>query len=189
MSRYSSRYFKLSRIPVVGDFLKKHRLAEMIVLGIIIVIYMGVQVQRYYQRKELVDSCTVTVTGQIVDTQSKYRRHRGPQYRGVVEFEVDGKKYTAHTAWQKTALIARKPLTVWYDPSDPSRNCTDDTRDPSQNLVGMQMLLGLMLVIDIIIIIAEAKRRSSVDLTGNSAAAGGGDNPYSQPKGYEDIFK
>lgn len=177
--------WSLSDIPFVRDFIKKHTRLVFAICAVVALIYGINRYMDYQEKVKIVEACTAETQGEVVSTQTKngLSSRRRTKYRGVVEFEVDDKKYTAYTAWQTTALVARKKVTVYYDPSDPSRNCTENTNSSAEN-IGALVAFGLFVLLVIIIIIDYYnKQKKRKDPLANAAV-----NTIEQPD-YDDIFK
>ena len=180
------RGWSLSDIPAVRKFVKEHTRLVFAILAVLAVIYGIDRYVRYQEKVKLVEACTAQTQGEVVRTETKNRlsSRRSTKYRGVVEYEVDGKKYTAHTSWQTTALVARKKVVVNYDPNDPSRNYTENTNSDAEN-TGMIIAVCLFLLLVVIIVIDTVKRRREQN---DPLASAPPQNDIKQPD-YDDIFK
>ena len=178
------RRYTITDIPAVRKFIKEHTKLCLVILAVLAVLYGVSRYVNYRERVKIVEACTAQTQGEVVRSESKngLSSRKMTKYRGVVEFEVDGKKYTAYTAWQTTALVARKKVTVFYDPNDPSRNCTD-TRTEEQSY-GAAIAVGLFLLVVVILLIDRYKRQNPKKDPLENAPV----NTIEQPD-YDDIFK
>ena len=180
------RHYGITDIPAVKKFIREHTRLTFAILAVIALIYGINRYLNYQERVKLVEACTAQTQGEVVSTETKNRlsSRRSTRYRGVVEFEVDGKKYTAHTAWQATALVARKKVTVYYDPNDPSRNCTENTNSGYEN-IGMIVAFSLFVLLIAIIAIDYYKKQKQKN---DPLASAPVQNDIKQPD-YDDIFR
>ena len=177
--------YTLSDIPAVRKFIKEHTRLCCVILALVAVVYGINRYLRYQEKQKIIAAATAQTQGEVVRSESKngLSSRKMTKYRGVVEFEVEGKKYTAYTAWQTTALVARKQVTVHYDPNDPSRNYTDSNNDEATN-VGMIIAVGLFLLVVVILLIDYYKRHKN----DNSPLSSAPQNTIEQTH-YDDIFK
>ena len=179
------RGFSVFDLPPIRRFTEEHKRLTLIILALFLAIFGVRGFLRYQEKKAIVESCTAQAQGVIVDrrTNTHFLSNRRTTYTGIVEFEVGGQSYTAHTASSRTMQHLGTSVTVYYDPADPSRNCTDTGNEYSA--VGIGIAVGLIALIGIIVAVDVYRKKN-----GGSFGAGqhAPENTYEQPK-YDDIFK
>ena len=146
-----------------------------------------------HQKAEIVKKCTESTQGVVtyVDMERHHSRRRTTyKYRGTVEFQIGEKLYTARTPAYSSSSAVRvgKSYTVWYDPSDPSRNCVEDKEYDEEQKTMYYIMIGVMLIISVIAFIVAYRRKKANTVVLNEHLSDPGYSGYTQ-NNYDDIFK
>lgn len=181
---YRRRHFTIFDLPPIKEFERKHKKLSLAVLVVLLLCMGAYRYMKYQEKQQIIKDSTAQTVGVITEVKTSYsrRHHSRTTHSAVVEFEVDGKKYTARTA--STTSIPHKggERTVHYDPSDPSRNYIETSSDTAGD-TGLLIAAGLVVLLIVIVAVDSLLKRG-----GGKPLEAVPENTYEQPN-YDDIFK
>lgn len=177
--------------------LRRRRNTSALGMGICSAIALVIMLVAYsfqqHSKAEIVKQCTESTQGVVtyVDMERHHSRRRTTyKYRGTVEFQIGEQLYTARTPAYSSSSAVRvgKSYTVWYDPSDPSRNCVEDKEYDKEQRTMYYIMIGVMLIISVIAFIVAYRRKKANTVVLNEHLSDPGYSGYTQ-NNYDDIFK